>query len=125
MNKKKIPKTCLRKKKTDGGKKGSNETEGDAYQFDRMCRVFNGEGEFLVPFRIGILFYHPRPQLLRNVEKIITVSTRARIRERRRATKTGELLIRENEIRQISWSGKIIQGNSENLSSKEHGSEQA
>jgi len=30
----------------------------------QLCRVFNGEGEFLAPLRIGILLDHLRPQLL-------------------------------------------------------------
>jgi hypothetical protein len=35
-----------------------------AYQPDRNRRVFNGEGQLLVPFRVGALFYHPCLQLL-------------------------------------------------------------
>jgi hypothetical protein len=37
-----------------------------AYQYDRNCRIFNGEGQFLVPFWVGAPFYHPCLQLLRD-----------------------------------------------------------
>lgn len=57
----------IRTQTSDLGKE--RRMEANAYQSNRNSRVFDREGEFVVPFRIDTLLYHPCLQFLWNVAK--------------------------------------------------------